>query len=121
MKITDMISITELSRLLKKTRPTVYKYISDFEKGNYSALPRSVRKLFTEIANGSTAKKDIYEYCDHWYSDDFTATEFRTLDEQSKKTTVKDIINLIKNNEKKLNLSKIKEFIEEELKNEKNA
>ena len=34
MKITDMISITELSRLLKKTRPTVYKYVSDFEKGN---------------------------------------------------------------------------------------
>lgn len=117
MKITDMVSITELSRLLKKTRPTVYKYISDFEKGNFSAIPGSVKKLFSNISKGTTAKKDIYEYCDHWYDDGFSATEFRTFDEQKQSsTTLKDIINLLKTNEKKLDLNKIKSYIEEELK-----
>ena len=32
MKITDRITITELSRMLGKSRPTVYKYIADFER-----------------------------------------------------------------------------------------
>lgn len=113
MKITDMISITELSRLLKKTRPTVYKYLADFEKGNFSALPHSVKKLFSSIQSGKTPKKEIYEYCDYWYQDDFTATEFKTKEES---TTLKEVINLLKTNERKLNLLKIKEFILEELK-----
>ena len=114
MKITDMISITELSRLLKKTRPTVYKYIADFERGNFTALPHSVKKLFQNIQSGKTPKKDIYEYCDHWYQDDFTGTEFKAKEDKS--TTLKEVINLLKINEMKLNLTKIKEFILEELK-----
>ena len=30
MLITDLISITELSRLTKKSRPTIYKYINEY-------------------------------------------------------------------------------------------
>ncbi len=114
MKITDIISITELSRLLKKTRPTVYKYISDYEKGNYSALPHSVKKLFNDIVKGGSGKREIYEYCDHWYEDGFTGQDFTP--KGSNKTTLNEIIKLLKGNAKKLNLDRIKNFIEEELK-----
>ncbi len=114
MKITDIISITELARLLKKTRPTVYKYISDYEKGNYSALPHSVKKLFNNIVSGNSAKREIYEYCEHWYDDGFTAETFTTKRET--KTTLNDVIKLLKNNAKKLDLNRIKSYIEEELK-----
>lgn len=116
MKITDMISITELSRLLKKTRPTVYKYISDFEKGNLSALPNSVKKLFTAVSKGNVPKKEIYEYCDHWYDDGFSGTEFKTREERRSEPTLKEIVNLLKANERRISLSRVKEFIEEELK-----
>lgn len=114
MKITDMISITELSRLLKKTRPTVYKYLADFERGNYGALPHSVKKLFTSIQSGKTPKKEIYEYCDHWYQDDFTGVDFKTKEEKA--PALKEVIQLLKTNEKKLNLLRVKNFILEELK-----
>ena len=33
--INDLITVTELSRLTGKTRPTVYKYIKDFERERY--------------------------------------------------------------------------------------
>ena len=37
--INDIITVTELSRLKGKTRPTVYKYIKDFEADRYDAVP----------------------------------------------------------------------------------
>ena len=61
MKITDMISISELARLLNKSRPTVYKYVSDYENGNFAGLPLSVKRLFNEIKNGNIPKREIYE------------------------------------------------------------
>ena len=110
MKITDMITITELSRLLGKSRPTVYKYISDFEEGNYSALPHSVKKLFMEIQAGNIPKKGIYEYCEHWFDGETTPPP-----KKKKSVTLKEIIALLKKNERKLNLENLKIYIEEEI------
>lgn len=109
MQITDIVTITELSNLLGKSRPTVYKYVSDYEAGNYSALPHSVRALFDKIMSGETSKRGVFEYCDHWF------TSRPVSDSADKKTTLKEIIRLLKDNEGRLNLSKIKSFIEEEL------
>jgi hypothetical protein len=111
MKITDVVSITELSNMLNKSRPTVYKYISDFESGNTAALPHAVKKLFTQIAAGSIPKREIYEYCEYWFAGN---TPVPT--KADKPTTVKEIVNLVKDNERKLDLGKIKNFILEELK-----
>lgn len=107
MKITDMITITELSRLLGKSRPTVYKYVSDFESGNYSTLPHSVKKLFTEIQSGNIPKRGIYDYCEHWFVGEATPPKKR------KGVSLKDIISLLKRNEKKLDLEELKIYIEE--------
>ncbi len=110
MKITDMITITELSRLLDKSRPTVYKYIYDFENGNYSTLPPTVKKLFLEIQSGNIPKKGIYEYCEHWF-----ASEMPKGKKKEKPVTLKEIFALLKKHERKLDLDKLKAHIEEEI------
>jgi hypothetical protein len=109
MQITDIVTITELSKLLGKSRPTVYKYVSDYEAGNYRALPHSVRALFDKIMSGETSKRGVFEYCDHWFTSRTASTA------TDKPTTLKEIIRLLKDNEGKLNLTKIKSYIEEEL------
>ena len=110
MQITDIVTITELSKLLGKSRPTVYKYISDYESGNYSALPHSVRSLFDKITSGETSKRGVFEYCDHWFSDGTKAQK-----SGAQRSTLRDIIKLLKDNEARLNLAKVKSFLEEEL------
>ena len=113
MQITDFITITELSKLLGKSRPTVYKYVSDYESGNYSAIPHSVRSLFDKIMSGETSKRGVFEYCDHWF-----ASKARVARDNSaaKATSLKDVIKLLKDNERRLDLGKIRNYIEEELK-----
>ncbi|MBR4943576.1 MAG: hypothetical protein IKZ28_06045 [Clostridia bacterium] len=116
MKITDILSITELSRLLKKTRPTVYKYVSDFEGGRYENLPRSVKNLFEKIQSDEMSKKEIYEYCERWYAGESPSVfSLFTGKGKKEKTTVEEITSLIKTNEKRLDLNKLKEWIEKEL------
>ena len=111
MQITDIVSITELSKLLGKSRPTVYKYVSDYESGNYSALPNSVRSLFDKIVAGETSKRGVFEYCDYWFGN----ASFSSQKKTEKPTTLKDVIRLLKDNERHLNFTKIKQYIEEEL------
>lgn len=112
MQITDIVTITELSKLLGKSRPTVYKYVSDYESGNYSALPHSVKSLFDKIVAGETSKRGVFEYCDYW----FGSSSFFGSPKTEKTFTLKDLFKMLKENERRLDLSKIKTFIEEELK-----
>ncbi len=113
MRITDIISITELAKLLKKSRPTVYKYISDFECKNYAAVPHSVKKLFQKIQAGDIPKREIYQYCDYWFADAPLKGELSKIED--KPTTLKEIFKLLKEQEKNLDLAKVKNYIEEEL------
>ena len=63
MNVTDAISITELSKLLQKSRPTIYKYITDFEDGNLDAVPYAVRELFRQIEEEDLSHDEILHYC----------------------------------------------------------
>lgn len=112
MKITDIVTITELSNLLGKSRPTVYKYVSDYESGNYAAIPHSVRSLFDKIMSGETSKRGVFEYCDHWFAGSAQTTKTSSAE---KPTTLKEVIRLLKDNERRLDLGRIKRYIEEEL------
>lgn len=106
MKIQEILTITELSRLLNKSRPTTYKYISDYMDKNFDGIPPLVKTLFDNVECGKFNKNNIYEYC----------YNLLIIDNQEE---IKEIYNLIKENEKKLNLIKIKEFILKEIENEK--
>lgn len=111
MQITDIVTITELAKLLGKSRPTVYKYVSDYEAGNYSAIPHSVRSLFDKIMSGETSRRGVLEYCEHW----FGGQPVPTKEKKERGTTLKEVIRLLKDNEGILNLSKIKSYIEEQI------
>lgn len=100
MKVTDLITITELSRIMNKSRPTIYKYISDFEEERYNEIPAVVLELFKSITSNTFSKKDIYSYCD---------SNFTGFDE------LNEIFTLIKENRTRINLKKLKEYIEKEI------
>ncbi len=114
MKITDIVTITELSNMLGRSRPTVYKYVSDYEDGNFSALPRQVRTLFDKIMDEGLSKKGAIDYCREWFARVDEDPEERT-EKAAKPVRLSELVRLLKANEKRLDLRRIKEFIEGEL------
>lgn len=107
MLITDFISITELSRLIKKSRPTIYKYLNDYDLGNYDDIPYSIINLF-KMAETAT-KAEIIAYCNSTYG----TTYANNCDEE-----VQELINLIISKQKDLDIAKIKDYIMGELGND---
>ena len=107
--INDLLTVTELSRLTGKTRPTVYKYIKDFEADRYDAVPYTFLMLL-ELAEGEdTTREDIIKYCEKHYS---SGKELSPL--------LSEIIELLKDHRESINLERIKHIIEKEIKrNEK--
>ncbi|MBE7081217.1 MAG: hypothetical protein E7372_01490 [Clostridiales bacterium] len=106
MKIQEILTITELSRLLNKSRPSTYKYISDYQSGNFENIPPLIKELFDSVENGKFNKGNIYEYCYNFLI-------------VSSKDEIKEIYDLLNENKEKLNLTKIKEYILKEIKDEK--
>ena len=107
MLVTDIISITELSRLTGKSRPTIYKYINNYIMGNLDEIPFSIIQLFRMV--DSCSKEEIIAYCNKTYR-----TNNSNCDDETQ-----EVINLILKNKEKLNINKIKSFILEEIKNDK--
>lgn len=105
MKIQVLLTITELSRLLNKSRPSTYKYISDYENGKFENIPKPIKDLFDNVESGKFNKSNIYEYC---YS-------FFLIDNEEE---IKEIYDLLNENKDKLDLTKIKQYIVKEIENE---
>ncbi len=103
MPITDYITVTELARLTHKSRPSIYKYVESYEQDNYDDIPYSIIELFKMIESGSS-KQAILEYCNNKFGN--------TTD-----NSIQEILNLLNDNKDKINLIKIKQLIEEEIKN----
>lgn len=64
MLLKGKITISELSRLINFSRPTLYKYLDEYEKKCYDNIPSNVVNLFDYIySDESYNKNDIIEYC----------------------------------------------------------
>ena len=96
-------SITELSNLTGKTRPSIYKYLKAYEECHYDDLPFSFIQLFNLMSKNGVSRNEIIEYCEN---------NFKKVDEDIKIT---EIVNLIKNNKDKIDLDNLKKMIEEEI------
>ena len=96
-------SITELSNLTGKTRPSIYKYLKAYQDCKYDDLPYSFIQLFNLMENKRTTRKEIIEFCEK---------NFKSVDEDIK---VNEIVNLIKNNKDKIDLDNLRKNIEEEI------
>jgi len=107
-QITEIITISELSRLINVSRPTLYKYIDDYENGFFDKIDETYKKLFDYISYNVTNKKQIYDYCiNSFENDDKKATLDKIkflLDKDTYKSFFEKII--------KLNEEEIKELIE---------
>lgn len=106
MKITEMISITELSRLIGKSRPTVYKYISDYEHGELEQVPTTMVTLFQRIEKENITKQEVYAHCQKYF--------YKETDMPS---TYDEVIRLIRENRDKLDLASLKNQLKKEIEN----
>ena len=103
MNITDLITITELSRLTFKSRPTIYKYLSDYSMDNLDEIPYSFIVLFGMVKDGEATRARIIEYC----KTNFVSPTIKNDKELA------EIMELISANRDKLDLVQIKKQIEE--------
>ena len=102
--ITDTVTITELSRLTNKSRPTIYKWLMLYESEKKEELPQVIARLFDMIAE-SGSKKDIYQFCEEQFV-------VKNDDEG-----LEEILSMLRTYRSKLDLEKVKNFLLEELKN----
>lgn len=61
-KITEFITITELAPLLDITRPTLYKYVVDYEAGDYRNIKYDIVVIFDYITKEAKNKVDIINF-----------------------------------------------------------
>lgn len=61
-KLTEYITITELAPLLGVTRPTLYKYMVDYENGDVRHIKYEIIIIFDYIAKVATNKVDIINF-----------------------------------------------------------
>lgn len=64
MAFKGKITISELSRLIDISRPTLYKYVEEYEANIYTNISKEVLELFNFIYHDNTnSKTDIINYC----------------------------------------------------------
>jgi len=103
--INNVVTITELSTLTGKSRPTLYKYYAFYSNGVKDDIPFSIVKLFDLVSRSDVTKKEIISFCDK---------TFKGVDEDIE---INEIVNLIKENKDKIDLKLLKKAIKEGLKN----
>lgn len=104
MKLNDFISITELARLTGKTRPTLYKYVKDYEDGRYDEIPYSFLMLLQLADEPEVSRADLIEYCFRHYTK-----------KSDSPPELRELIDLITKNKERLDLAKVKKMIETEI------
>lgn len=109
MKLNDFVSITELSRLTGRTRPTIYKYLKDYGIGNYDEIPYSFLMLIKLAEDGESTRADIVEYCEKHYSSG-------KKEKGEREPRVDKLVEFITKNADKLDFDRLTEMIEKELK-----
>lgn len=101
--ILDYFSITELSTLTNKSRPTIYKYIFNYEKCDLNDIPYNFVRLFDLINKTKGNRKEVIKFCE---------VNFSKIDADQRINT---IVRLIKENKNILDLEKITSYILEEI------
>ncbi len=101
MQIKWFMTITELSKLTNKSRPSMYKYVENYKIGNYDEIPYSIITLFNMLENNCT-RSEIINYCNNKFGD-------------YKDENIKEIILILNQNKDIINFEKIKKLIQEEI------
>lgn len=100
-----LFSITELSNLTGKTRPTLYKYINAYDDGDLDSIPYSFIQLFNLMERPNIKRSDVMNYCN---------ANFISVDKDEE---VNIFVKFVKENKEKIDFIKLRKIIEEEIKN----
>lgn len=98
MKIVDKITITELARLTRKSRPTLYRYVEAYENDKFDEVPYFFVMLFEQIKSGASRKK-IEELCFSHFGNDDSVT--------------KEVVDYINQNKDKIDFNKLLDYLKE--------
>ncbi len=116
-KITDIISISELSRLIGISRPTLYKYLDEYETGTIVDLPNDIKELFDyAISDEAILKSQIYNYCMNQYKSDKDKSILDRIKVLIENEDYKELFQLIANNTDKIDVNELKEILKEKIK-----
>ena len=100
-----LFSITELSNLTGKTRPTLYKYINSYDSGDFDSIPYTFIQLFNLMEKPNVKKIEIVNFCKNSFV------------EVDKDEDLNNFVKFLKENKEKIDLNKVRLIIEEEIKN----
>lgn len=100
-----LFSITELSNLTGKTRPTLYKYINSYDCGDLDSVPYTFIQLFNLMEKPNVKRVEIINFCKN---------NFVEIDNDEE---LNNFVKFLKENKEKINLKKIRAIIEEDIKN----
>ena len=100
-----LFSITELSNLTGKTRPTLYKYINAYDNRDFDSIPYSFIQLFNLMEKPNAERKEIVVFCKNNFI------------EVDKDEAINNFVKFLKENKDKVDLNKIRKIIEEDIKN----
>lgn len=101
-----LFTITELSNITLKTRPTLYRYIANYDNGDYRDIPYLFVELFKLIDGDNTKKQDVIRYCEENFID------------QDGTEGYKEFMQFIKVNKEKIDFKKLLDDITNEYKGE---
>ena len=110
MQLGNLVTVTELSRLTGKTRPTIYKYMKDFEDGKYDDIPYTFLMLLELGRRAGATKAEVIAYCEK---------NFPKGKAEGASPLAREVADLILENEKSLDLERLRTMITKEI--EKNA
>jgi len=96
------LRLTELSNYLKISRPTLYKYIDDFEKKRYSKIDYDTLELFKYIKLKTTLSKlQVIDYILHSHGknkDSIIEKVKDTIDSREKEVLLTKLLDIFKHN-----------------------
>ncbi len=110
--IPDLITVSELARLINVSRPTLYKYKEMYEEKD-AELEIKYKELFDYIES-CLVKNQIYNYTNNIFkSSDDSLTDKLKFEENKDLVT---LFNKIIDNKEKINIDELNQYIEEKIK-----
>jgi hypothetical protein len=110
--IPNLITVSELARLINVSRPTLYKYKEMYEN-NDTELELKYKELFDYIES-CLVKNEIYNYTNNIFkSSDNSLTDKLKFDENKELVS---LFNKIIDNKEKINIEELNKYIDEKIK-----
>lgn len=117
--LNKIITISELSRLVGVSRPTMYKYLTLYENKEYNNIPVEIIEILNDLNSKNLySKQEVYNY----FSNKFSSTSTRGILDKTKvliyeNKNFNSLLEYLVDNSNKIDfkdiLEKLKENLEE--------